>query len=310
MKVTTNASRLVRQVLAGEIWPPLTDRHAYRVGPDGQPFLLPGMGGVTLDVHCGDPATGYASDHLEPGASIRHRDPGANMALQFLTCVGNEVLVVSGPAAGATGHVIGQHAYVLADFAGDAAAEGPGKSGTAAEGPGKSGTAADLAAGDAVTVLAVGQGLALPDHPRVVVKNCAPGLLAAMPGGTRPDGRLEVHVAARIPAEAIGAGAGMASEYANTDLMGAYAGLGQDLSLGLEGLRIGDLVALADADHRYGRGYRPDYLTIGVISTGQCMMFGHGPGPSTLLSGPADSFLLVDDIDANLASWLHAAVAP
>ena len=290
MKVTTNADRLVRQVLAGEIWPPLADRHAYRVGPDGQPFLLPGMGGVTLDVHCGDPATGYASDHLEPGASIRHRDPGANMALQFLTCVGNQVRVVSGPAAGATGHVIGQHAYVLADFTGPAAAE--------------------LTTGDAVTVLAAGQGLVLPEHPQVVVKNCDPGLLAAMPGGTRPDGRLEVHVAARVPAEAIGAGAGMASEYANTDLMGAYAGLGPDLSLGLEGLRIGDLVALADADHRYGRGYRPDYLTIGVISTGQCMMFGHGPGPSTLLSGPASAFCLVDDGDANLARWLHPQPAP
>jgi hypothetical protein len=250
VKVASNAARLVRQVLTGEVWPPLADRHAYRVGPDGQPFLLPGMGGVTLDVHCGDPATGYASDHLEPGASIRHRDPGANTALQFLTC------------------------------------------------------------GDAVTVLAVGQGLVLPEHPQVVVKNCDPGLLAAMPGGTRPDGRLEVHVAARVPAEAIGAGAGMASEYANTDLMGAYAGLGPDLSLGLEGLRIGDLVALADADHRYGRGYRPDYLTIGVISTGQCMMFGHGPGPSTLLSGPASAFCLVDDVDANLARWLHPQPAP
>jgi len=285
VKVASNAARLVRQVLTGEVWPPLADRHGYRVGPDGQPFLLPGMGGVTLDVHCGDPATGYASDHLEPGASIRHRDPGANMALQFLTCVGNQVRVVSGPAAGAAGHVIGQHAYVLADFADAAAAE--------------------LTTGDAVTVLAVGQGLVLPGHPQVVVKNCDPGLLAAMPGGTRPDGRLEVHVAARVPAEAIGAGAGMASEYANTDLMGAYTGLGPDLSLGLEGLRIGDLVALADADHRYGRGYRPGYLTIGVISTGQCMMFGHGPGPSTLLSGPSSAFCLVDDPDANLARWLH-----
>ncbi len=289
MKVTTNAGRLVRQVLAGEVWPALADRHAYRVGPDGQPFLLPGMGGVTLGVHCADPATGYASDHLEPGASIRHRDPGANMALQFLTCVGNQVRVASGPAAGAVGHVIGQHAYVLADFPGPAAA--------------------DLAPGDPVTVLATGQGLALPDHPAIIVKNFDPGLLALMPGGTRPDGRLEVHVAARVPAEAIGAGAGMISEYANTDLMGAYQGLGEDLSLGLEGLRIGDVVALADADHRYGRGYRAGYVTIGVISTGQCMLFGHGPGPSTLLSGPAEAFWLVDDPDANLATWLHPAAA-
>ena len=237
VNVTSNAERLVRQILTGEVWPPLGDRHVYRTGPDGQAFALPGMGGMTLGVHCGDPATGYASDHLEPGASVRHRDPGANMALQFLTCVGNAVRVESGPAAGAVGHVIGQHAYVLVDFAAPVAEQ--------------------VTTGDEVTVTAVGQGLALPGHPAIVVKNCDPGLLARMPGGTRPDGRLEVHVAARIPAEAVGAGAGMASEYANTDLMGAYAGLGEDLSLGLEGLRIGDIVAVADADHRFGRGYRP-----------------------------------------------------
>jgi hypothetical protein len=35
------------------------------------------------------------------------------------------------------------------------------------------------------------------------------------------------------------------------------------------------------------------------------MLFGHGPGPSSLLSGPADAFHLVDDTDANLASWFH-----
>ena len=285
MKAATNSARLVTQVLTGEVWPPVADRHGFRVGPDGQPFALPGMGGMTLGVHCGDPATGYASDHLEPGASIRHRDPAANMAVQFLTCVGNRVTVASGPAAGETGHVIGQHAYVLVDF--------PELVG------------AQITTGDAVTIVATGQGLALTEHPEIVVKNCSPGLLAAMPGGTTPDGRLEVHVAARIPAEAIGAGVGMISEYANTDLMGAYAGLGPDLSLGLEGLRVGDIVALEDQDHRYGRGYRPDFLTIGVISTGQCMLFGHGPGPSSLLSGPANAFSLVDDPAANLASWYH-----
>ena len=287
MKVTTNAASLVTQVLTGEVWPPLADRHGFRVGPDGQPFALPGMGGMTLGVHCGDPATGYASDHLEPGASVRHRDPGPNMAVQFLTCVGNEVVVASGPASGQRGHVIGQHAYVLVDF------PEPG--------------AGQVTTGDQVTIRAVGQGLRLADHGTIGVKNCSPGLIDAMPGGTRPDGRLEVHVAARIPAEAIGAGVGMISEYANTDLMGAYAGLGEDLSLGLEHLRVGDIVALADQDHRFGRGYRPGYLTIGVISTGQCMLFGHGPGPSSLLSGPAEAFELVDDTGANLASWYHQA---
>jgi hypothetical protein len=281
VRVNSNAAQLVTQVLAGEVWPPLGDRHAFRVDPDGNAFLLPGMGGVTLGVHCGDPATGYAADHLEPGLSVRHRDPAANYALQYLSCVGNPVTVTSGPAAGATGFVIGQHAYVLCDLPEQALRA--------------------VTAGDQVTVLAVGQGLALPDHPAVRVKNCSPRLLAALGGGTSPDGRLRVHVAARIPAAAIGAGAGMASEYANTDLMGAYEVGGAELSLGLHGLRIGDVVAMEDQDHRYGRGYRDGWLSIGVISTGSGRLFGHGPGPSTIMSGPAEAFTLIDDPDANLA---------
>lgn len=285
MNVTANQALLPRQVLAGEVWPALADRHVYRVDPNGRPFALPGMGAVTLGVHCGDSATGHAADHLEPGASVRHRDPAANFALQYLTCVGNEVRVATGPAAGAVGHVIGQHAYVLADFP-EAALQ-------------------LMAPGDAVTVVAVGQGLTLTDHNDIVVKNCDPALLERMPGGTDSDGRLEVHVAAQVPAEAVGAGAGMTSEYANTDLMGAYPGLGDDLSLGLESLRIGDVVCLQDTDHRFGRGYRPGFLTIGVMSTGQCTLFGHGPGPSSLMSGPAEAFSIVLDPDANLANWLH-----
>lgn len=286
MRVDTNADRLVTQVLGGEVWPALADRHAYRVDADGDPFLLPGMGAVTLGTHLGDPATGLASDHLEPGLSVRHRDVAANYALQFLTCVGNVVTVTSGEAAGHSGVVIGQHAYVLVD-APDAVLE-------------------QTTVGDRVRVRARGQGLVLTEHPRVRVKNLSPEVLERMPGGTAAGGRLEVHVAARVPAEAAGAGGGMASEYANTDLMGAYAGLAEDLSLGLEGLRIGDVVVLEDQDHSWGRGYRPGWLTIGVISTGQCALFGHGPGPSTLMSGPAEAFALVDDPAANLAAYVGA----
>ncbi|MGC5342066.1 DUF4438 domain-containing protein [Streptomyces sp. DT171] len=282
MDVRTNAHRLVTQILTGEVWPPLADRHGHRADADGRPFLLPGMGGVTLGVHPGDPATGYAADHLEPGLSIRHRDAGANMAVQFLSCVGNTVRVCDGPAAGQEGIVTGQHAYVLADFPEPVLER--------------------VTTGDTVSITARGQGLRLTDHPEVTVKNCSPELIDRMPGATRADGRLEVHVAAHIPAEAVGAGTGMPSEFANTDLMGAYAGLSPDLSLGLEALRIGDFVALCDQDHRYGRGYREDWITIGVISTGHCVLHGHGPGPSTLITGPARAFHLVDDPGANLGT--------
>lgn len=283
MRVATNVDRLVAQRLAGEVWPALADRHVYRVDPDGGAFFLPGMGGVTLGVHCGDSATDQAGDHVEPGLSVRHRDAGANYALQYLSCVANEVTVVSGDGAGATGFVIGQHAYVLVDMPEPEMAK--------------------VTSGDAVVVDAWGQGLALLDHPEIVVKNCSPRLLASLGGGTTPSGRLRVHVASEVPAEAIGAGAGMASEYANTDLMGAYAGRGADLSLGLEGLRVGDLVALEDQDHRFGRGYRPGYLTIGVISTGSGLLFGHGPGPSSIMSGPRECFEIVVDERANLAHF-------
>ena len=286
LSVRTNRDRLVTQVLSGEVWPALADRNGYRVDADGVPFLLPGMGGVTLGVHPGDPATGYATDHLEPGLSVRHRDDRANMALQFLSCVGNRVTVHSGPAAGATGRVIGQHAYVLVDMAAEAMAE--------------------VCTGDQVLVRARGQGLRLLDHPDVVVKNLDPELVDAMPWTTLPDGRLRVHAAVRVPAAAVGAGAGMVSEFANTDLMGAYPGQSEDLSLGLESLRIGDVVVLEDQDHRFGRGFREGFLTVGVISTGHCRLFGHGPGPSTLLTGPAEAFDVVSDPDANLVTYLPA----
>lgn len=289
-KLRTNAERLITQPLVGEVWPALADRHAYRTDADGVPFLLPGMGGVTLGVHPGDPATGWESDHLEPGVSIRHRDPGANYALQFLTCVGNEVVVRGGPADRAVGRVIGQHAYVLADFS-DADLE-------------------SICTGDSIAVLATGQGLRLEDHPDIVVKNASPGLLDGLGIHTEDDGRLAVDVAMRIPAEGVGAGAGMLSEYANTDLMGAYLGQSDDLSLGLEGLRIGDVVVMEDQDHRYGRGWRPGFVTIGVISTGQCRLFGHGPGPTSLLSGLASAFDIKDSADANLARAFDTVEAP
>ncbi|MGD0439002.1 MAG: DUF4438 domain-containing protein [Acidimicrobiales bacterium] len=283
MNVASNVDRLLTQVLAGEVWPPLADRNGFRIDPEGRAFFLPGMGGVTLDVHVGDPATGYAGDHVEPGLSVRHRDPAANYALQYLSCIGNRVEVTSGPAKGAAGFVIGQHAYVLVDMDSD--------------------DMRHVTAGDQVSVFAVGQGLVLHDHPEVVVKNCSPALLAALQAGTTSTGQLEVHVSAVVPPEAIGAGAGMASEYANTDLMGAYAGMGEDLSLGLEVLRVGDVVALTDQDHRFGRGYRENWTTVGVISTASCLLYGHGPGPSSIMSGPAGAFKVVIDDSANLSSF-------
>jgi hypothetical protein len=64
------------------------------------------------------------------------------------------------------------------------------------------------------------------------------------------------------------------------------------------------VVALTGQDHRFGRGYREGWTTIGVISTGSCLLFGHGPGPSTIMTGPSSAFRLAADRDSNLASLL------
>ncbi len=96
----------------------------------------------------------------------------------------------------------------------------------------------------------------------------------------------------------------MAAHAANIDLMGATPA-GQDTSLGLAGLRLGDLVLMADQDHRFGRGFRAGWLSVGVMVTGECALFGHGPGASTLLTGPAEAFDVVIDPAANLARCLQ-----
>jgi hypothetical protein len=102
-------------------------------------------------------------------------------------------------------------------------------------------------------------------------------------------------------AEAVGAGTGMVSEYANTDLMGAYAGLGEDLSLGLEDLLLGDLVAVSDLDARYNMGFRRGWLTVGVVVHGASPLPGHGPGITPILTGPAGALRARPDGAAHAA---------
>ena len=158
----------------------------------------------------------------------------------------------------------------------------------------------EVTTGDKVSIEAVGQGLKLLDHESIHVKNLSPSLLDGLAGGTNVDGTLDIHVARLIPPEAIGAGSGMVSDYANTDLMGTYPELDSSFSLGLEDLRIGDVIAMIDQDHSFGRGYREGWISIGVISTGSASLFGHGPGPSTIMSGPASAFNLILDEKSNI----------
>ena len=129
------------------------------------------------------------------------------------------------------------------------------------------------------------------------------GALARAGAGVTPDGRLRVSVTHRVPAKVMGSGLGRNHVY-----KGDY-----DIQLfdeqvvaehNLETLRFGDIVAIIDADHTYGRIYRTGAVSIGVVVHSRSWTAGHGPGVTTLFSSKEGKIETVIDPNANLARLL------
>jgi len=288
-----NASELVMITVIGQIASPLVGSSPYRIGQDGVPRVLPGTGGIVLSHRVGDPCVGLAGDHIEPAVSIRHegrsikgeRD-GPNQALQTLTCIGNAARVISGPCAGKTGVVTGKHGgidTVLVDFPIEVLRR--------------------LTVGDRIQVYAYGTGMRLLRHPDVKVTNCSPRLIARW-GLVDDQGRLAVPVTHLIPAALMGSGLGKADVVrGDYDIQMFDAASVRRFHLGT--LRFGDLVAVVNADNRFGRSYRQGYMAVGCVVHGESTVAGHGPGVVTLLSGPQQAFSLRQTPDANIARILH-----
>ena len=70
---------------------------------------------------------------------------------------------------------------------------------------------------------------------------------------------------------------------------------------GLDSLRFGDFVAIANAEHRYGRAYQRKWITVGIVVHSDSTVSGHGPGVVTLLTGPASVLRPYRNPAANLA---------
>ena len=102
----------------GEIVSPRHAVEGYTISHRGQPVVVTRSGGITYNVRVGDRAIGWASDHTEPGVSIRNRDEGESAALAVLSCVGNDAFVVTGEGKGSRGTVTGKHGgnQLLVDF--------------------------------------------------------------------------------------------------------------------------------------------------------------------------------------------------
>jgi hypothetical protein len=281
----TNADRLVEIGMQAEVAHP-THSGTYAVDSYGRPIILPGMAGVVANARVGDLVFPWAADHLEPGVSAGNPQRDRYQALQFLACIGNVVRVVTGPAAGAEGRVTGKHAFVLVDFPQDALDV--------------------LAPGDVLLVRAIGQGLRFLDFDDVAARSCSPALVDGMEVEVTADNRLRVAIAAEVPAFMMGAGLGMSSEWANCDVMFTRREVIE--RLGFERVRLGDVVAMHDQDHRYGRGYRAGMLAIGVVAHGgHGGIPGHGMGVATILSGPRARFELVQTDGANIRNHLGLA---
>ena len=276
-----NVDDLVEMAVTGQISQPAMRRGGYTPWPDGVGVMLPGMYGITYSARVGDRAFGWAGDHVEPGLSIAHKDKRADFALHYLTCIGNEAEVVTGHAKGAKGIVTGEHARILVDFEPDALE--------------------DMTIGDTIQIRTVGRGIHLEDYPEIEFKKTSPRLAHAL-GLHTQGGKVHCPVAMELPPRIMGSGAELNSEFVDQDLMSGDRALMAEL--GIDQMRLGDLIGIRNVDHRFGRSYRDGWVAICICIHGDSVMTGHGPGILTLMTGPADRLTFEIDSSANIAHTL------
>jgi hypothetical protein len=269
--IATNAGRLVGTRLCAWVQPAAANRV---VTPSGETRTLPGQGGVVTGIGLGDRAGPWTGDHVEPGLSLWHPDPAANHALRLLSCAGNSVTMLDGPAAGARGVVYGKHGAVLAML--------------------PEADLARVAPGERVAIDAEGLGLAVEGEPDLACHSCSPSLFESWIHERDGDGRLVVPVVAVLPAVAAAAGIGMPAAMFNMDLHVYSAPVEQ----AARHLRFGDIVAVLDQDHRYNRRQAPGWVAVGIVSHGTAVGGGHGYGLMTLLTAPAKRLALVPSAEA------------
>jgi len=287
-----NEAELVEQSVIGSITQPHQADPPLRVAPDGSVKTLPGTGGITYNFRTGDSAVDMAGDHVEPAVSIRNGEPGdsANHALNVMAQIGNRVRIIDGDAEGAEGTVIGKHGginNVMVDFP-DSVYD-------------------DLVIGDSMQIRTRGFGMEAQNVEDIHLRNMGVELLEAMNAngmGVSDDGALRVPVTHRIPAKIMGSGLGR-NHVASGDYDIQFFDEEVVERYGLDSLRFGDIVAITDADHKYGRIYRGGAVSVGIVVHGISRVAGHGPGVTSLITSPSGNIELVDDADMNLSEIMR-----
>lgn len=282
--IRTNKRFVVMHSVQGKVHHP--QFNGYRVDTDGNPRVLPGTGAISYNVKVGDPAFGWAGDHIEPGVSLNNPDKLESNALNVFACIGNEARIVSGDAKGAKGFVTGSHGgieHVLVYFDQE--------------------TLERMAVDDKILIKGWGQGLELTDYPDIKLMSVDPELLEKM-ALVETDGILQVPVAAVIPQTLMGSGVGAPfSQKGDYDLITSDRTIIAEL--GLDKLRFGDLVLLQDCDNTFGLGARlPGAVSIGVVVHSDCIKAGHGPGISIIMTSKKPVIEGILDSSANIADLM------
>ncbi len=290
MTLATNKKLLVCQSVIGEITSPGGGINPYRINPEGHADIYPGVGGITYNLRIGDLACEKFGDHVEPAVSLSNftqvgGQPGPNRALNQFSCVGNEAKVVSGDAKGEIGRVTGKHGgieHVLIDFAPEVLEK--------------------MVIGDKIQIKACGCGLQLTDHPSIKVLNLDPALLEKMGLKELKDGKIQVPVTHTVPSRVMGSGIGaMHSHSGDYDIQLFDEPTVKEY--GLEDLRLGDVVAIIDADATYGRIYKTGGVIIGIVVHASSVIAGHGPGVMIAMSSKDGRLVPKIDAKANLQRY-------
>ena len=100
----------------------------------------------------------------------------------------------------------------------------------------------------------------------------------------------------------MGSGAELNSEYVDQDLMSGDRELMAEL--GIDQMRLGDVIAIRHADHHWGRSYREGAISICLCIHGDSGMTGHGPGILTLMTARNGEIDFTVEPAANLATLL------
>ncbi|MDD3996303.1 MAG: DUF4438 domain-containing protein [Dysgonamonadaceae bacterium] len=284
----TNEDSLVKAVVVGEISDSSIALNPAMVGSEGKIVIFFGTGGVSRNVKIGDPAFGWAADHIEPGVSLIHSDAGKSRALNVLSCIGNKAVIVRATMndvfqiVGKEGFVTGKHGgaeRVLVWFDKE--------------------TVEALTPDDLIRIETIGLNLQLLDYPEIYVRNLSPELLKKLPIEDHGN-RLDVGVTTVLPGTLMGSGIGTGNTFrGDVDIQDTDEEMRKRYNL--DAVRLGDIVGIEGYDATWGASMRSGSLTVGLVIHGASALSGHGPGVIPLLTTRDSSLIKLHKESVNLA---------